>query len=1599
MSDTVEKALRLAKSINAEGKSSGGGAWTRKEGKNPEGGLNEKGRASLRAQGHDIKRPQPEGGSRRDSFCARMKGMKAKLTSKETANDPDSRINKSLRKWNCADGGKVWDKPRPDDLGKPKHLSSAKKAKAKAMAKAAGRPYPNLVDNMRAAKADGGQVGKAMRMIGRMSREDGGFNPNDYNTLQNAGLDVRGPNEAADLAASYASMQGPQSDDAQIRNYEEGMREFQRMTPEQQQMSHAEAVPMRPVSINAPALGGVKHIGDAPYNVAEPLSTMAQTAYGMKTMPLYQTPLAPVARAIDAYETAQELRKNPSLGTAASHAMSTLWPVGGKAGAALAGAAAGAGLMGQESAEASPADIARIAANAGKQTVRGPLRNMYPAIYGNPRELAAEAASRVAPESPALKRLFGVTRPEMYEIAGNRAGNAEPVLAFKANPRGNVAAQSIMVPENEKRLQDLLVEGQKQKGLREGMMPWYYMDPAYKRLEELVGPEEAKKQFHQLNTSMGTMSPNSTVNAEIARGTSAHYMANQGRFSDFDKYGGNPRQAPPDVAKMLEGMPGHKVHSTSQIGPLRKFMETGEHGMQSPKAPLYIQSSSVPELGFQTKLPVPDAHYTRLLGLPDVRGGTRDLGASMVMPEYQSTGDWFRNKIAEPVGMQAVPAQALMWGAGSGASGVKTAVGSPKLEMLADHIMSVAKRNNIAPELARDLVLQGKMRKRGGKVDAALRLADQRIASASGGKSPPQKVPNLYENLDKFYKEETGQIQPKHLERDWRYNILPEEYRRGNLGSGQYAMANGGTVERHGYADGGQPGQAQGQFNPGSYISNVYNQFANRAPNQSETNFWQGQMNQGSTPQQVYQGIANDAGTQAGYYGQYNAADPNSFNTMLNSTYQSYLGRAPNASDTAFWQGQLAQGSTPQQIVQGIANDQAARNYAAQQMAAWGASGNVAPQAAAPAQQAAPQSVSNTGVIGAAYNQYLGRAPTQDEVNFWQGELNKGVSPQQIMQGISSDASVRQSYANQYNPANQSTFNNLLNSTYQAYLGRAPNESDIAFWQGELNKGVSPQQIVSGIANDQASKNFLASQASQYGPVSSAAAPSSAPAAQSSFGKSDPETSDAISAIYNQYMGRSPTSDEVNYWSNELAKGKSFADFSNVVSNDLSSKNYANNQFIIDEYQGLLGRDPNSDELNYWQGQLNKGSSRAQIDAAISSDPGSQAYQASNFAPYQVASSSGNSGISSGPRTAEQANASVPRSSQELQNHFGPLEQAYGLPTGALMAMGGIESTYGTNQHRAGSQYKGMMQLGNDIVKKYNVKNVYDWRQNSDAAAQYMRDNAKEFVDKTGTQPQIGDFYGMHQQGATGWSNMVSKPNDLAYKTVGLQKVLQNVPAELASKAKSLTNAQFREFFNGKIEQGLSGPDGKGRDVLFGGASSAPPAPPPMIPTGVGESGTGGIFPSGGIAGLDSSLSGFTPISGSGGVDYTAPATPMASYTPPAAPVAPSISHTPSVSHTGGGGSHTVSHGSGSVSFAPPASSGGGSGTIDPYFGHAGSTHYDPRYGNGVGGGADWEWDYAKKRGGKISDKKDMKVYSRPAGGSHNRGAKAVKDALRLARK
>lgn len=103
-------------------------AWQRSAGKNPEGGLNAKGRASYnRATGGNLKAPvtesKPKGkrAKRRKSFCSRMCGMKRVNTGAKAKKDPNSRINKSLRKWNCKCGSGDFDLFELADLIKETH--------------------------------------------------------------------------------------------------------------------------------------------------------------------------------------------------------------------------------------------------------------------------------------------------------------------------------------------------------------------------------------------------------------------------------------------------------------------------------------------------------------------------------------------------------------------------------------------------------------------------------------------------------------------------------------------------------------------------------------------------------------------------------------------------------------------------------------------------------------------------------------------------------------------------------------------------------------------------------------------------------------------------------------------------------------------------------------------------------------------------------------------------------------------------------------------------------------------------------------------------------------------------------------------------------------------------------------------------------------------------------------------------------------------------------------------------------------------------------------------------------------------------------------
>tara|TARA_R110000868_G_scaffold279154_2_gene539181 strand:- start:24 stop:881 length:858 start_codon:yes stop_codon:yes gene_type:complete len=274
-----------------------------------------------------------------------------------------------------------------------------------------------------------------------------------------------------------------------------------------------------------------------------------------------------------------------------------------------------------------------------------------------------------------------------------------------------------MVPQNTERLIDLLRTTEREApDLYRGMKGWYVLDPMWQRLAKLVGPEEATIRFNRSNMFGGLESPNLDVVNETRRAAAANYMHELGKFDDWQQYGGLKAKVRQEQGLIpeLEGVPGrvgHKRASASQ----RNVIETGEHGMNSPKAPLYISASGTPETGFQTSVPVGDAHWSRGIGLGDVRTG-KVSDASVTTPELQALTPWWRD-ISSSAGLEAVPAQAIGWGAFAPQTGVKTGIGAPKLEIITNLIQQRAAKTGKSPEQVRDEYLLGQERfKQGGEV-------------------------------------------------------------------------------------------------------------------------------------------------------------------------------------------------------------------------------------------------------------------------------------------------------------------------------------------------------------------------------------------------------------------------------------------------------------------------------------------------------------------------------------------------------------------------------------------------------------------------------------------------------------------------------------------------------------------------------------------------------------------------------------------------------------------------------------------------------------------------------------------------------------------
>lgn len=340
-------------------------------------------------------------------------------------------------------------------------------------------------------------------------------------------------------------------------------------------------------------------------------------------------------------------------------------------------------------------------------TVKNPRRSAYPGIYDDPMDTVLRAST--VPESTHLKDIFGTTREEMHDavIKQGDVPPKTPMPGMAPKGKGSAHAQQITTPENATRLKNIIAAFKEAApDAYHGMVAWYHMEPMYQSIKKILGGDEerASDVYHKLNTYTSLSSPMSSVEPEIRRGTAAATMAAEGNFQKYARWGGKPTsrtalQRAPELQTAPLGIEGHAFHSTSQAPALSRFTQTGQEA-DAVKTGAYRRASDAPSRpgsDYQNTVLVGDSHFSRGVGLSDVRGAAAYDG-SIEGPELKVVHPWYHEEVAKPSGIPATSAQAVQWAALSHETGVETAIGAPKLEIFANEIAKAARKADVSPK-------------------------------------------------------------------------------------------------------------------------------------------------------------------------------------------------------------------------------------------------------------------------------------------------------------------------------------------------------------------------------------------------------------------------------------------------------------------------------------------------------------------------------------------------------------------------------------------------------------------------------------------------------------------------------------------------------------------------------------------------------------------------------------------------------------------------------------------------------------------------------------------------------------------------------------
>jgi len=337
---------------------------------------------------------------------------------------------------------------------------------------------------------------------------------------------------------------------------------------------------------------------------------------------------------------------------------------------------------------------------AGEPTVKlrpGNERYNNLGIYDDPRKIVEDSAKNVVDESPLLKELFNTSRQALDERALQKQDPNISSSFLYIPTRPPIHTQEIMVPGNERRLQDIVFETAQHPRFA-GSAGWYETDPMLQDAIRVLGPELGRKVYLEHHRFTSPMSVLSTVDKEVNKGTLAHLLHAARRSDEF-----YPKE------NMPAGI-GGLAHSSSHSAGFRNLVNSqGERFWNPLDPPQKTGPYYHTKTGQNYELPVGDSHWGRGVALPDVRKWVKNQKGILV-PDDSSIGKteagillpWYHKKVAEPLGLTGGVAQPLQWGGMSSRTNVESAIGAPLAEITAVQVAKSAKRQGISPREALD---------------------------------------------------------------------------------------------------------------------------------------------------------------------------------------------------------------------------------------------------------------------------------------------------------------------------------------------------------------------------------------------------------------------------------------------------------------------------------------------------------------------------------------------------------------------------------------------------------------------------------------------------------------------------------------------------------------------------------------------------------------------------------------------------------------------------------------------------------------------------------------------------------------------------------